>query len=100
MRLQLVEDLRALPCPVAEDASDRDLGVVVEDRPRHAAKEAEGLHVPVAERLLGLGRISRHEASIRMRQVECEEVDLALHPADDADRLAEVELTSAHRQRS
>ena len=27
-----------------------------------------------------------------MRQVECEEVDLALHPADDADRLAEIGL--------
>ena len=99
VRSQLAEHLRALPHPVAQDARDRDLGVVVEDRPRHAAEEGEGLHVPVAERLLGLGRIGRHEAGIRMRQVEREEVDLALHPADDADRLAEVGLRMPRRMR-
>ena len=66
---------------------------------RHAAEEAEGLHVPVAERLLGLGRIGHHKAGIRVRQVEREEVDLALRPADDADRLAEVGLGMARRVR-
>ena len=34
-----------------------------------------------------------------MRQVEREEVDLALHPADDADRLAEVGLGVRTRTR-
>jgi tripartite-type tricarboxylate transporter receptor subunit TctC len=48
--------------------------------------------VAVAEGLLALGRIGRNEAGVGVRQVEREEVGLALYPADDADRLAEVGL--------
>jgi hypothetical protein len=81
MRLQLGEHLRALPGPVAQDAGDRDLGVVVEDRPWHAAKEAEGPHVAIAEGLLALRRIGANEAGIRVRQVKREEADLALDAA-------------------
>src|SRR5438552_16881748 len=46
--LQLAEHTRALPIAVTQDAGHRDLGVVIEDRPRYPAKEGEGLHMPVA----------------------------------------------------
>ena len=92
MRLQLGEDPRALPLAVAQDARNRDLGVVVEDRLRHAAEESEGLHVAVAEGFRRLRRIRHHEAGVRVRQVEREEVDLALDAADHGQRLAEVGL--------
>jgi hypothetical protein len=55
--------------------------------------------VSIAEGLLALGRIGHHEAGIGVRQVEREEVDLALHPADDADRLAEIDLRVTRRMR-
>ena len=97
MRLQLAEHPRALPLAVTQDAGHRDLGVVVEDRLRHAAEEAERSHVAVAERFRRLRRIGHHKAGIRVRQVKREEVDLALHPADDADRLAEVGLGMARQ---
>src|SRR5581483_4974714 len=87
MRLQLAEHLRALALAIAENASDRNLGVVVEDRSRHTAEESEALHVAIAEGFLALRRIGGHEAGIRMRQVEREEMDLAPHAADDADGL-------------
>ena len=64
MRLQLGEGLRAPPLAVAQDAGNRDLGVVVEDRPRHAAEEREGLDVAVAEGLGSLLRIRHHEAGV------------------------------------
>src|SRR5512143_2570130 len=79
MRLQLAEHLRALALAIAEDASDRDLGVVVEDRSRHTTEESEALHMAIAEGFLALRRIGGHKAGIRMRQVEREEMDLALH---------------------
>jgi 4'-phosphopantetheinyl transferase EntD len=46
----------------------------------------------VAERLGRLGRIGLDEEGIRMRQRHREVVQLALDPADDAKRLAEVHL--------
>jgi hypothetical protein len=64
MRLQLAEHTCPQAAAVAEDARDSDLGVVVEDRPRHAAKEREGPDVAFAEGLRRLGRISRDKAGI------------------------------------
>ena len=97
VRLQLGEHARALPLAITQDAGHRDLGVVVEDRLRHAAEERERLNVAVAEGFRRLRRIGHHEAGVRVRQVEREEVDLALHAADDADRLAEVGLRMPRR---
>ena len=97
VRLQLGEHARALPLAVAQNARHRDLGVVVEDRLRHAAEERERLHVPVAERLRRLCRVGHHEDGVRVRQVQREEVDLALHATDDPDRLAEVGLGMPRR---
>ena len=76
VRLQLGEGARPLAPAVAEDAGHRQLGVVVEDRPRHAAQEGEGRVVAVEEGLDPLGRVGLDEAGIRVRQVEAEEVDL------------------------
>ena len=92
MRLQLAEHARPLPCSVAQDPRHRQLGVVVQDRRRHAAEERERRNVTGAERLRRLRRIGLHEAGIAVRQVHREEVDLPLHPADHRQRLAEVRL--------
>ena len=42
----------------------------------------------VAEGFRRLGGIADHEAGVRVRQIKSEEVDLALHAADDADGFA------------
>ena len=97
VRLQLGEHARALTLAVAEDARDRDLGIVVEDRLRDAVEERERLHVTITERLCRLGRVRHHEDGVRVRQIECEVVDLALHAADDRDCLAEVGLRVPRR---
>ena len=46
----------------------------------------------VAEGFRPLSRIGHHKAGVGVRQVEREEMDLALDAADDADRLAEIGL--------
>ena len=51
----------------------------------------------VAEGLGRLRRIGDDEASIRVRQIECEKVNLAFDAPDDADRLAKVHLGMARR---
>src|SRR5450631_1157057 len=92
MRLQLAEHTRALTLAIAENAGNRDLGVVIEDRLRHAVEERERSHVPVAERFRRLCWVAHHEDRVEVRQVHREEVDLALDAADHADRFAEVGL--------
>src|SRR5439155_4808071 len=59
--------------------------------------ECEGPDVAVAEGFRRLRRIGHHEAGVAMRQIHRKEVDLALHPADDADRFAEVGLCMSRR---
>ena len=81
-----------MPLAVTEDAGHRDFGVVIQDRLRYAAKECERPNVAVAERFRRLRRIRHHKTAVRVRQVKCQEVDLALHPADDPDRFTEVRL--------
>jgi len=99
VRLQLRERLRALTRAIAQNARNSNPGVVVEDRQRDAAEELESLHMAIAERLRRLRRIRDHEARIRVRQIECEEVDLALDAGDDRESLAEVGLRMAGRMR-
>ena len=94
---QLGERLGALTLAVAADLGHRDLGVVVQDRHRHAAEEGEGAHVPVQEGFRGLARVGLDEAGVRLRQVHAEEVDLLAHAADHTDRLAEIHLGVAWR---
>ena len=95
MRLQLAEDPRPLAHPVAQDARHRQRGVVVQDRARHLAEEAERGVVPVTERFGGLRRIGLHETGVAVRQVHRKEVDLALHPGDLRQRLAKIHLRMA-----
>ena len=51
----------------------------------------------VAEGFRRLGGVADHEAGVRVRQVKSEEVDLALHAADDADSFAKVDLGMSRR---
>ena len=92
MGLQFTEDSSALPGAIAEDACNRQLGVVVEDRPRYSAKELEADIVTLTEGLGALRRIGLHQASIAVRQIHREEVDLALLTRDHRERFAEVDL--------
>src|SRR5439155_9746676 len=64
VRLQLAEHPRPLPLAVTEDAGHRDLGVVVENRLRHAAEECKRPNVTVAERFRRLSWIGHHEAGV------------------------------------
>src|SRR3712207_9062490 len=59
---------------------------------RSPTEEAEGCNVPVQESLGALGRVGLHESSIRVRQVEAEEVDGLPHALDHRHRLTEVDL--------
>ena len=97
MAHQLGEGAGAFALASAADLGDRDPGVVVEDRQRHALEEPHGGDMPVEERLGGLPRIRLHEAGVGVRQVHAEEMDLATHAADRGHRLAEVDLGMAGR---
>src|SRR4051812_43534423 len=92
MRLQLAEHARPLPHPVAQNARHRQRCIVVQDRARHLAEEAERGVVPVTERFSGFRRIGLHETGVAVRQVHRKEVDLALHPGDFCQCLAEIHL--------
>ena len=92
VRLQLAEHPRPLPRPVAQNPRYGNLGVVVQDRVRHLAEEAERRGVARTERLRRLRRIGLHEAGVAVRQVHRKEVDLPFHPADLRQRLAKVDL--------
>ena len=100
MRLQLGETARPLPLPVAKNAGYGDLGVVIKDGLRDAAKEVECPNVAVAEGFRRLGGVADHQAGVRVRQVKSEEVDLALNAADDADGFAKVDLGMSRRMLS
>ena len=97
VRLQLGKGARPLALAIAKDAGHRQLGVVVENRLRHAAQKGEGRVVAVEEGLDPLGRVGLDEAGIRVRQVEAEEVDLLPDAPDHRHRLAEVDLGMAGR---
>ena len=92
VRLQLREDARSLPLSIAQDAGNRQLGVVVQDGAGDAAEERNRRVVAIAERRGRLRRIGLHEAGVTVGKVEGKEVDLARHTADHRHRLAEVRL--------
>ena len=58
VRLQLREDARSLPLSIAQDAVNRQLGVVVQDGAGDAAEERNRRVVAIAERLGRLRRIA------------------------------------------
>src|SRR6476620_12739542 len=54
-------------------------------------------NMAIAERFRRLRRIAHNKAGVRVRQVESEEVNLALCATDDADRLPEIGLRMPRR---
>src|SRR5450432_3369095 len=96
---QFAEGPRPLPLTVAADLRHRDLQIVVEDRQRHAAEERKRRDMAVEECLGRLARIRPHEASVRLWQVQAEEMDLLADTADHPDGLAEINLPMPRRVR-
>ena len=95
--LKLGEGPGAFTASIPQYPGHRQLRVVVEDALGRPTQEGECRHVAVQERLGGLGRIGRDEASVAVGQVQDEVVGFALHPADDHQGLAEVALGVARR---
>ena len=94
---QFGERSRAQALAVAQNPGHRDLGVVVENRDWNAAEKSERRDMAVQKGLRRLRRIGLDETGVRMRQVEAEDVQLHPHAADDADALAEVDLSVSRR---
>ena len=64
MWLQLGETAGPLPLPVAKNTSHGDLGVVIKDGLRNAAKEAERPNMAVAEGFRRLGGVTRRRREL------------------------------------
>src|SRR5664279_1825742 len=79
---QFRERPRALALAIPANLRHRDLEIVVEDRKRNAAKKLECRYVPVEEGLRRLRRIGLHEASVRLRQVHAEKMNLLAYPTN------------------
>jgi len=94
---QLREGAGPIAPAVAADFCHRDLGVVVEERERHAAEEGEGRDMAVQEGLRGFPRVGLHEAGVRLRQVQAEEVDLLANAPDPHQRFPEIHLAVTWR---
>ena len=94
---QLREGAGSIAPAIAADLRHRDLGVVVEERQRHAAEKGEGRDVAVQEGLGGFPRIGLYEAGIRLRQVQAEEVDLLADATDHRQCFTEIHLAVARR---
>ena len=99
MGSSFAEYTRPLVLAVAKDTSHRDPGVVIKDRARHAAEEGKSRDMTVAEGFRCLAGISLYKAGGRVRKAHRQEVELALHPADDRQRLAKIDLSMAGRVR-
>ena len=89
---KLGERLRALAPAITADLRNRQLGVVIEDRLRHATEERKRADVTIQECFRRLRRINLHERHVRIGQVHVEDVELAAHAADHADGFAEIHL--------
>ena len=96
--MQLGETAGPLPLPVAKNTSHGDLGFVIKDGLRNAAKEAERPNMAVAEGFRRLGGVADHEAGVpsaagqKRRSGSC-----APRQADDADGFAKVDLGMSRR---
>jgi hypothetical protein len=83
---KLAEGPRPLPFAVTANPRNRQLGVVVEDRQRHAAEEGERTDVPIQERLGRLRRKRLHERSIRVRKIHEIHMELLAHATNHTNR--------------
>ena len=96
---QFTEYAGALPAPIAQNAGNSNLRVVVQNRNRNTAEEGKGRDMPVAKSLGRLARIGLHETAIRLRQIHHQEMDLAFNAANYAERFAKIHLSMAWRMR-
>ena len=97
MRLELAEDLRPLARAVPENPRHRQLGVVIDDAPRHPTEVPERRVVPVTERLRRLGRKRLHERVVAVREIDDQVVRFAFDASDHDQCFAEVGLGVARR---
>src|ERR1035437_3161529 len=95
--LQLRKRLRLLSRPVSQNPRHRQLGVVVQHRPRYSAELFERVPMPFQKRLRRFGREGHHEAVVRLRQIDRQIVRLPLLPADHHLRFPEVRLRVSRR---
>lgn len=86
-----------MPRAVTKGLGNRNSGVVVENRLRHAAEGVNGRDVTIQKRLGPLRRISFHKTGVGIGKIKAEEMDLALDTADDPDGFAEVDLGMTRR---
>ena len=97
VREKSTEQPRPAARPVTLDPRHQAPVVVVEHRQRDRAEERERVHVPV-DPCLGRRRGVRPDVRrVALRQVESEEMDLALDPADERPRFAEIGLPMPRR---
>ena len=97
VREKFAEQLRPAACPVTLDPRHQAPVVVVENRRRHRAEERERVHVPIDPRLGRRRGVCPNVRCVAVRQVEGEEMDLALDPADERPRFAEISLPMPRR---
>ena len=97
VREKSTEQPRPAARPVMLDPRHQAPVVVVEHRQWDRAEERERVHVPV-DPCLGRRRGVRPDVRrVALRQVESEEMDLALDPADERPRFAEIGLPMPRR---
>ena len=97
MREKSTEQLRAPARPVSLDPRHKTPIIVVEHRQRHRAEERERVHMPVDPCLGRRRRVRPNVRRVALRQVEGEEMDLALDPADERPRFTEISLPMPRR---
>jgi hypothetical protein len=95
--LQLGESPRPLTLFATQDPGHRDLGVVVKYPRRNRSEVCECQHMTFQEGLRGLGRKSRHEAVVGMRQIHGQVVRLLLDAGDNHPCFAKIRLRLTRR---
>ena len=99
VRLQFAEHPRSPALAIAQNAGNRDLRVVIQNRHRYAAEECERSDMSVAERFRRLGWVGHYEDRVGMWQVHRKEVDLALDTTNHTNGFSKVCLGMPWRMR-
>ena len=97
VREKSTEQLRPAARPVTLDPRHQAPVVVVENRRRHRAEERERVHVPIYPCLGRRRGICPNVRCVAVRQVEGEEMDFLLDPANERPCFAEISLPMPRR---
>ena len=97
VREKSAEKPRPAARPVALEPRHKTPVVVVEHRQRDRTEQRECVHVPVDPRLGRRRGVRPNVRRVALRQVEGEEMDLALDPGDVRPRFAEITLPMPRR---